>query len=167
MQRVPCSSRSRVPRPRSLNSSTSHLLNRYLPASNLQPPTSYFLASQFFTGSSGYFLVYGFSMNNAQYGDVLSGHPEHNSVISYPEFPIPFEGSEQGLAIYFRMHNQAFFYGSFNDGPVPGVDPGKIDFLDVRMIAQPITGFYDHVSSWERVPDSFSVPSLASAKNAR
>jgi hypothetical protein len=79
-----------------------------------------------------------FSMSDAKDNYLPCGDLENHPIISHPKFPITFESSLQRFPKDFRMFSKTLFNRLLYDSSISGIDGGKIDFLDVRMIVQPI-----------------------------
>jgi hypothetical protein len=77
-------------------------------------------------------------VSDAEDTHLPSGYLENDSVISHSKFPITFESSLQRFSKDFRMFSKTRFDRLFYDTAISGVDGGKIDFLDVRVIVQQV-----------------------------
>jgi len=77
-------------------------------------------------------------MSDAKNDYFVSGYLENDPVVSHSKFPITLQSSLERLSKEFRVFSKALFNRLFYDSPISGIDGRKIDFLDVRMIVQPI-----------------------------
>ena len=59
------------------------------------------------------------AVTDAQYKDFIVCHPEHDAIISDPEFPVVFKRLAQGFAVFLGGCQEAGFYCPFD--PLPDI----------------------------------------------